>query len=178
MEVQLAQQRPHGLALVGGQLLLGEPAATLDPEQVGGRAARDHPSDRFDWQDQAARYSLGLDTSHLHGLTRSPMTGVIELIWNAIDADATTIEVDLLRTEMGGVHGIVVRDDGHGITPQLAAEQFAKLGGHAQDPARSVTATTRRRAPGPQRGPRPRSMRGGVTVARGSRHPDRADGDP
>jgi hypothetical protein len=75
------------------------------------------------------RYSLGLDTSHLQGLTRSPMTGVIELIWNAIDADATTIEVDLLRTEMGGVHGIVVRDDGHGITPQLAADQFAKLGG-------------------------------------------------
>ncbi len=45
------------------------------------------------------------------------MTGVGELIWNAIGADASTIEVELLRTEMGGVHGFVVRDDGHGITP-------------------------------------------------------------
>lgn len=75
------------------------------------------------------RYSLGLDTSHLQGLTRTLMTGVIEMIWNAIDADATTVEVELLRTEIGGIHGIVVRDDGHGITPQVAAEQFAKLGG-------------------------------------------------
>jgi hypothetical protein len=87
------------------------------------------PSDRCDWQDQAVRYSLGLDTSHLQGLTRSPLTGVIELIWNAIDADAKTIEVDLLRTEMDSVHGIVVRDDGHGITPQVATEHFAKLAG-------------------------------------------------
>jgi Histidine kinase-, DNA gyrase B-, and HSP90-like ATPase len=75
------------------------------------------------------RYSLGLDTSHLNGLTKSPMTGIIELIWNAIDADATTIAVDLLRTETDSVHGIVVTDDGHGITPTIAAEQFAKLGG-------------------------------------------------
>ena len=55
------------------------------------------------------------------------MTGVIEPIWNVVDADATTIEVELLRTEMGGIDGIVVRDDGHGITPAIAAEQFAKL---------------------------------------------------
>jgi len=75
------------------------------------------------------RYSLGLDASHLSGLTRSPMTGIVELIWNAIDADATTIVVDLLRTETDSVHGIVVTDNGHGITPDIAAEQFAKLGG-------------------------------------------------
>lgn len=75
------------------------------------------------------RYSLGLDTSHLHGLTRSLMTGVIELIWNSVDADAKNIDVALLRTEMGSVHSIVVRDDGHGITPEVAADQFAKLGG-------------------------------------------------
>ena len=40
VEVQLAQQRPDGPALVGGQLLLGQPAPTLDPEHIGGRAAR------------------------------------------------------------------------------------------------------------------------------------------
>lgn len=40
VEVELAQQRPDGLALVGGQLLLGQPALALEAEQVGGRAAR------------------------------------------------------------------------------------------------------------------------------------------
>jgi hypothetical protein len=40
VEVQLAQQRPGGLALVGRQLLLGQPAAIRDPEQVGDGAAR------------------------------------------------------------------------------------------------------------------------------------------
>jgi hypothetical protein len=39
VEVQLAQQRRDGLALVGGQRLLGQPRAALAPEQVGGRAA-------------------------------------------------------------------------------------------------------------------------------------------
>ena len=50
VEVQLTQQRRDGLALVGGQLLLGQPAPPLVPEQVGRRAARDQVAmqDRLD----------------------------------------------------------------------------------------------------------------------------------
>src|SRR3954464_2289015 len=40
VEVQLAQQRREGAALVGRQLLLGQPGPARAPEQVGGRAAR------------------------------------------------------------------------------------------------------------------------------------------
>jgi hypothetical protein len=41
MEVQLTQQRHHGLTLIGGHPLLGQPGAALVAEQVRGRAARD-----------------------------------------------------------------------------------------------------------------------------------------
>jgi hypothetical protein len=40
VEVQLAQQRPDRAALVGRQVLLGQPRPALATEQVGGRAAR------------------------------------------------------------------------------------------------------------------------------------------
>lgn len=41
VEVELAQQRRRRGELIGGQLLLGEPGASLVPEQIRGRAARD-----------------------------------------------------------------------------------------------------------------------------------------
>jgi hypothetical protein len=75
------------------------------------------------------RLALNLDTSHVHRLARSPMKGLIELVWNAIDADATRIDVRILRSDLGGVHGFVVTDDGHGIDPSVAQAQYAKLGG-------------------------------------------------
>ena len=40
MEVQLTQQRPNRLTLIGGQRLLGQPPPALDAEQVGGRTTR------------------------------------------------------------------------------------------------------------------------------------------
>ncbi len=75
------------------------------------------------------RLSLDIDTTYVQGLTRSLLTGIIELIWNAVDADATTVDVELHRSALGGVESIVVRDNGHGITPSMALSQFAKLGG-------------------------------------------------
>jgi DNA mismatch repair ATPase MutL len=53
---------------------------------------------------------------------QQPPTGadsvVIELIWNSIDADAQSIEVVLARDS---VHSMVIGDNGHGITRQVAA---------------------------------------------------------
>jgi hypothetical protein len=50
VEVQLAQQRRDGLALIGRQRLLGQPAPALVAEQVSGGAARDQVAaqDRLD----------------------------------------------------------------------------------------------------------------------------------
>ncbi|WP_022930015.1 ATP-binding protein [Patulibacter americanus] len=75
------------------------------------------------------RLSLDIDTTYVQGLTRSLLTGITELIWNAVDADATTVDVELQRSALTGIESVVVRDNGHGITPAMAVSQFAKLGG-------------------------------------------------
>jgi Histidine kinase-, DNA gyrase B-, and HSP90-like ATPase len=71
-----------------------------------------------------------LDPQHLERLTAAaPLTGVTELIWNALDADAENIEVALIENELGGIQEIRVSDDGHGMIFEEATETFGKLGG-------------------------------------------------
>lgn len=71
-----------------------------------------------------------LDEQHLERLSAaSPLTGVIELIWNALDADAEEIKVEFARNDLDGVEEIRVVDDGHGMTQQEVVEGFGRLGG-------------------------------------------------
>jgi hypothetical protein len=56
------------------------------------------------------------------------ITAIAELVWNALDANATTVKVDLQRTSLGAVSQIVVSDDGNGITPDLARQSFREYG--------------------------------------------------
>jgi len=60
---------------------------------------------------------------------RNPIASIEELIWNALDADATTINVRFDRNELGGINGIIVEDNGHGLDHRNAPDAFAKLGG-------------------------------------------------
>ncbi len=82
-----------------------------------------------------------LDPHHLETLTRAtPLTGITELIWNALDADATDVQVVLVENELGGVVEIRVEDNGHGMTQDQAVDGFKNLGGSwkrlaAQSPA-------------------------------------------
>jgi hypothetical protein len=43
------------------------------------------------------------------------ISALAELVWNSLDADAKTVEIDWAENEMMGVETIQVRDDGHGI---------------------------------------------------------------
>lgn len=52
-----------------------------------------------------------------------------ELIWNAIDAEASRIEVILHRQELDGIKRIVIEDDGHGISVDDAEKIFGNIGG-------------------------------------------------
>jgi Histidine kinase-, DNA gyrase B-, and HSP90-like ATPase len=71
-----------------------------------------------------------LDQQHLENLSAAtPLTGVIELIWNALDADSTEVKVEFGRGAFDGVEDIRVIDNGHGMTLGEAAETFGKLGG-------------------------------------------------
>ncbi len=47
--------------------------------------------------------------------TTNTISALAELVWNAIDADATEIAVEWTENEMMGVESISVKDNGHGI---------------------------------------------------------------
>ncbi|WP_433315999.1 ATP-binding protein [Micromonospora chersina] len=56
------------------------------------------------------------------------MSAIAELVWNALDANATYVKVELDRTLAGAVDRIIVTDNGEGITPSQARESFREYG--------------------------------------------------
>ncbi len=58
-----------------------------------------------------------------------PLNGILELIWNALDADANRVTVTLTRNPIEGLERISVKDDGHGIDPARVEGFFGNLGG-------------------------------------------------
>jgi len=54
---------------------------------------------------------------------------VIELIWNALDADASEVRVSFSEGGLGGIEEVRVADDGTGMSPEFAVEVFKLLGG-------------------------------------------------
>lgn len=86
---------------------------------------------RAEWETAClVEIEVHLDPHHLEALTRAtPLTAITELIWNALDADATHVRVVLVENELQGVVEIRVEDDGHGMTHDRAVEGFQSLGG-------------------------------------------------
>src|SRR5258707_4319307 len=66
-----------------------------------------------------------------HRLCRTrPLRAVREIVWNALDADADNVLVDLRLNPLGALHEIIIKDDGSGIPFHEDAEhRFAALGG-------------------------------------------------
>lgn len=58
-----------------------------------------------------------------------PVAALAELIWNALDADATQVDVELEYDALGSLSAIVVSDNGHGIPHDEAPTLFRSLGG-------------------------------------------------
>jgi hypothetical protein len=58
-----------------------------------------------------------------------PVRAVVELVWNGVDADAHRVTVVLRRNDLGGVDGVTVTDDGHGMSPEAARTAFRWIGG-------------------------------------------------
>ncbi|MFC7718804.1 ATP-binding protein [Nonomuraea recticatena] len=59
---------------------------------------------------------------------KKKITAIAELVWNSLDANATSVVVELRRNETGAITEIVVTDNGHGITPKRARESFREYG--------------------------------------------------
>ena len=74
-------------------------------------------------------YKVEVQEDHLERLANArPVQAVAELIWNAVDADATRVEVEIDSTDLG-MQAITVRDSGHGIPFTDVQELFGHLGG-------------------------------------------------
>jgi Histidine kinase-, DNA gyrase B-, and HSP90-like ATPase len=58
-----------------------------------------------------------------------PVQALAELIWNALDADATAVNVDFEHDALGGMSKIVVGDNGHGMPLAEARQLFKNFGG-------------------------------------------------
>jgi len=75
---------------------------------------------------------LTLKAKHDHlqkvASTRDVVKAISEFVWNALDADAKHTSVDFTRNGLGGLEGIVVRDDGTGISRIRAEHDFESLG--------------------------------------------------
>lgn len=51
-----------------------------------------------------------------------------ELVANSFDAGATTVDIEVVTNELGGVDSIVISDDGRGISPSDLKERFVLVG--------------------------------------------------
>lgn len=62
-------------------------------------------------------------------LKSDPLKAVEELIWNALDAEATEVVVKIEeQTEIQGLSHIQVKDNGHGMQPEKCCEYFGYQG--------------------------------------------------
>lgn len=67
---------------------------------------------------------------HLEQLSRSkPMAAMAELIWNALDAEASEVRVEFIENEMEGLERICIVDNGMGLGYEDALVAFRNLGG-------------------------------------------------
>lgn len=80
---------------------------------------------------QAWNIDVQLHHKHLRDLAEraTPIGAIEELIWNALDADATTVNVAFEVGELDGLNKITITDDGDGIRPEHVEQKFGNLGG-------------------------------------------------
>ncbi|HEX2417037.1 MAG TPA: ATP-binding protein, partial [Micromonosporaceae bacterium] len=58
-----------------------------------------------------------------------PVRAIVELVWNAIDAEATEVVVAREQGDMDGIIAITVSDNGHGISLDELESTFGRIGG-------------------------------------------------
>ena len=76
-----------------------------------------------------AQVTVQLDEDHLERLIKTPVVGLAELVWNALDADATEIDCRVTVQDMGGPETVVIKDNGLGMDHEEASGEFGALGG-------------------------------------------------
>ncbi len=73
-------------------------------------------------------YRVEVQSDFIQKLSRvAPVTGLAELLWNALDADATEV-VGVLEDATFGAEQLIVRDNGTGFKYEDAPQLFSSLG--------------------------------------------------
>lgn len=58
-----------------------------------------------------------------------PVRAVVELVWNAVDAEASNVTVILERSSTDAIDQVRVEDDGHGVSSDEVSATFGRIGG-------------------------------------------------
>lgn len=76
------------------------------------------------------KITLNAGNDHIQRLAgeKDPVRAVIELIRNSLDADADHVDVTFERNAAGGIIGVVVHDDGVGMSPERLEQDFRWIG--------------------------------------------------
>ena len=73
----------------------------------------------------------------LQGYLKTPPAGLCELVWNAFDADAKRVSIEVERNDLGGVEQVIVTDDGDGMNRERAElclrDRWRQLETYARD---------------------------------------------
>lgn len=77
----------------------------------------------------------------------SPLAAIEELVWNALDADAREVKIDLIQNALGAVEAIRISDDGAGVDIDRIDNTFGGLGGSWKR-GRAMTVALKRRLHG------------------------------
>jgi hypothetical protein len=76
---------------------------------------------------------ITVEQDHIESLTRaSGINAISELIWNALDADATEIRINYKKNILGKYEELTIEDNGHALDYSSAEEVFKKIGGSAK----------------------------------------------
>lgn len=80
-------------------------------------------------------YPVEVQPDYLEKITGAkPPQALAELIWNALDADASLVSVRFGHNDLGRLSKIQISDDGTGIIFEKAPELFRRLGGSWKRP--------------------------------------------
>jgi hypothetical protein len=81
-----------------------------------------------------------VENDHIQRITAArPLAAICELIWNAYDADASEVRVELQKGPLTKLGSILVIDNGTGIPLNSIEDSFQKLGGSWKRPGAKTT---------------------------------------
>jgi len=81
-------------------------------------------------RNQVKRITVEVREDHLENLAQTkPILALAELIWNALDAEATEIRIEFEENDLQGLDTIRVIDNGHGLHYEDTFLVFRNLGG-------------------------------------------------